>query len=239
MSTRAPRFMAALLAALTLLTMTMATASAATGPVPEDYTFEERGINAHASWQSCSEPDGTGQVRCAYTNVQVFDGRQHNSDPEFGNANEAFSYLCLVRYEDVLDADGNPVGPPREEGGCVNAPEILVVDDLEHLAVSTSLELVEWACESDPETGEGSCEPVGTRTVALDIELTGVGDALPDRWRSSGTILVDDQRCHFSSSSRGVGRDAVATMSIDGSSSGPSEFAFMTEGRTRSTQRCA
>lgn len=239
MFTRAPRSVAALLAALVLLSMTVGMASAATGPVPQDFSFDERGITAHASWLSCTEPDEDGLVRCVSTSAQLFDGRQRNRDPEFGYANSAFSYLCLIRYEDIIDEEGFPVGPPREEGGCVDAPEIVVADGLEQLDLSTSLELVEQQCVVDPETWETICEPVGSRMVAVDLEFTGVGDVIADRWRSSGTAIVDGVRCHMSSSSRGEGRDAEAVLSLDGESIGLSEFAFITDGRTRMAQHCS
>ena len=238
MFTRATRRTTAALAAICMLAMTAGASAAATTPTPQDYFFDERGLTAHASWQSCQEPDPSGVTHCVSINVFAFDGRQHNRDAELGHANTAFSYLCVTRFEEAFTADGWAEAP-FSEGGCVDDPD-MVVDDLDLVEISAALDLVEERCVVvDPETGETICEPGSTRTVDVDLVFTGVGEVMSDRWTSTGTTVVDGVRCHTRFASAGTGREALATIQIGEEDPGPSAFAFMVDGRTRSAQNCA
>ena len=234
---RATRHAAAVLAALVLVSLTIGTTAAATGPVPDDFSFDERGVTAQAYWQQCTPAGADSTLRCVMTDVFVFDGRQRSRDSELGNANGALSYVCLNRHVEVLSDEG-PIEPPTNEGGCAIDPQI-AMDDLDSLLVSGAVDLFAETCVEDPETYEVTCEYEPSRTVSVEVAFTGVGAVLEDRWHSSSTSIIDGVRCHSLSSSRGAGRDAVATIAIDGESSGPSEFAFIVDGRTRTIQRCS
>lgn len=237
MFTRALRRASALLMAIALLAVTVGVSAAATTPFPQNFSFDERGLSASASWETCSEPDTEGVTRCESVNAVVFDGRQHNRDPEFGHVNASFSYLCVSRYEESFTEEG-PVAPPTNEGGCVIDPAI-VADALDSLEVSATLDLVEEVCVIiDPETGETICEPGVARTVSVDLAFTGIGATVSDRWRTTSTFVVDGVRCHSISAISGTGRDATASMELDGEDLGPSAYAFMTDGRMRYAQRC-
>jgi hypothetical protein len=239
MSTRAARRTVTAVLSLVLLAATAGGAAAATTPFPQDFSFDERGLRAEAHWQSCQEPDSDGVVRCVSISASVFDGRQHNRDPEFGHVNDAFSYLCVFRAEESLSAEGWSVGDPSFEGGCVIDPEI-VADGLDTLDVSASVELIEEVCVIvDPETGETVCEPGAARTVDVELSMIGTGESRNDRWLAKGTSIVDGIRCQFLSATSGTGRDAEATILIGDEDPGPSQFGFMTNGRTRMSQRCA
>jgi hypothetical protein len=228
---------AAIVAAIALLSVTVGVTAAATTPFPQDFSFDERGLSASAHWHACTEADAEGVTRCESVDAVVFDGRQHNRDPEFGNVNSAFSYLCVSRYEESLTDEG-PVAPPTSEGGCVIDPAISA-DGLDSLDVSATLDLVEEVCVIvDPETGETICEPGAVRTVSVDLAFTGIGETTFDRWRSNGTFVVDGVRCHTMSAMSGTGRDATASIVLDGEDLGPSDYAFMSEGRMRYAQRC-
>ena len=238
MVTRAARRALALILSIGLLAATVGGAAAAITPFPQDFSFDERGVRADAYWQTCEEPDTEGVTRCVTLNASVFDGRQHNRDAEFGNVNGAFSFLCVFRAEEAFTEDGY-ISEQRSEGGCVVDPEI-VVDGLESLEVSASLDLVEEVCVIvDPETGETMCEPGPSRTVSVDLTFTGTGEILSDRWVASGTSVIDGVRCHFLSAISGIGRDASASIQVGDEDPGASEYAFMTDGRTRMSQRCA
>ena len=238
MVTRAVRRAVALMLSIGLLAATAGGAAAATAPFPQDFSFDERGVRADAYWQSCEEPDTEGVTRCVQVSASVFDGRQHNHEPEFGNANGSISYLCVFRSEEAFTEDGI-ITEQVIESGCAFDPEILV-DDLEILQVASSLELVEEVCAIvDPETGETVCEPGPSRTVSVDLTITGTGEILSDRWVSNGTSVIDGVRCHSRTAVAGIGRDASASIQVGDEDPGVSQYAFMTEGRTRMAQRCA
>lgn len=221
-----------------LIAATAGGAAAAITPFPQDFSFDERGVRADAYWQSCEEPDSEGVTRCVSISASVFDGRQHNRDPEFGSVNGAFSFLCVFRSEEAYMENGD-ISEQVSEGGCVVDPEI-VVDGLEVLEVSASLDLVEEVCVIvDPETGETMCEPGPSRTVSVDLTITGTGEIISDRWVANGTSVVDGVRCHSLSAMSGTGRDASASIQVGADDPGASEYAFMTDGRTRMSQRCA
>jgi hypothetical protein len=238
MFTRAPRRASAFVAAIVLLSISAGASAAATAPTPQDYSFDERGLTAYASWQSCDEPDAEGVTRCTSVDVFAFDGRQRNSDADFGKTNASFSYLCLTRHEEAFSEEGY-VEEPFVEGGCVDDPDI-EADDLDTVEVSAMVELAQESCiVIDPETGETICEPGPTRTVSVDIAFTGIGEITRDRWLSTGTFVIDGVRCHSLSATAGSGRDASATIQLDGEDHGPSQYAFLTDGRNRYAQRCA
>jgi hypothetical protein len=238
MVTRAARRALVLMLSIGLLAATAGGAAAAVTPFPQDFSFDERGVRADAYWQSCEESDTAGVTRCVQVSASVFDGRQHNHEPEFGNVNGSFSYLCVFRSEEAYAEDGL-ITEQVIESGCAFDPEI-VVDDLEVLEVSSSLELVEEVCAIvDPETGETVCEPGPSRTVSVDLTVAGTGEILTDRWVSNGTSVIDGVRCHSRTAVAGIGRDATASIQVGDEDPGASQYAFMTEGRTRMAQRCA
>jgi hypothetical protein len=238
MVTRAARRAVILMLSIGLLAATAGGAAAATTPFPQDFSFDERGVRADAFWQSCDEPDTEGVTRCVVYNASVFAGRQHNSEPEFGNVNDSLSYLCVYRSEEAFTEDGLITGQIIESG-CALDPEI-VVDGLEVIDVTASLEMVEEVCVIvDPETGETVCEPGPSRTVSVDLTVTGSGEIVSDRWVSNGTSEIDGVRCHTRSAVSGIGRDASASIQVGDEDPGASQYAFMTEGRTRMAQRCA
>jgi hypothetical protein len=237
MFNRALRRALAFLAAIALLSITVGASAAATTPFPQDFSFDEWGLSANGFWQTCAEPDTDGVTRCVSVDAVVFDGRQHNRDPEFGHVNASFSYLCVSRYEESFTDEG-PVAPSTSEGGCVIDPEI-VADGLDLVEVSASLELIEEVCVIiDPETGETICEPGSARDVSVALAFTGIGEISSDRWRSTSTFVVDGVRCHSISAMSGSGRDATASIALDGEDLGPSAYAFMSDGRMRYAQRC-
>jgi len=239
MVTRAAGRPLAFLLSIALLAVTAGAAAGATTPFPQDFSFDERGVRADAYWQTCEEPDTEGVTRCVTISASLFDGRQHNRDPEFGHVNNAFSYLCVHRMEDAYAEDFGPVGEPISEGGCLLHPDI-TVDGLDLVEVSTNLDLVQEVCVVvDPETGETICEPGASRTVSVDLTLTGTGELVTDRWVSNGTSIVDGVRCHMRSASAGTGRDASASIQVGEEDPGASQFAFLSDGRTRMAQRCA
>ncbi|MDQ2675006.1 MAG: hypothetical protein M3Y40_10170 [Chloroflexota bacterium] len=239
MSTRSTRRTVAAMLSLTLLAAMAGGAAAATTPFPQDFSFDERGLRAEAYWQNCQQPDTEGITRCVSMSASVFDGRQHSRDPEFGHVNDAFAYLCVFRSEEAFDADGGAIAEPRSEGGCILEPDI-VADGLDSLDVSASLELIEEVCVIiDPGTGETVCEPGSARTVEVNLSITGTGEVLTDRWLSRGTSIVDGVRCQFLSASSGTGRDAEASILVGAEDPGGSQFAFLADGRTRMSQRCA
>lgn len=238
MVTRATRRALAFTLSIGLLVVSAGGAAAAVTPFPQDFSFDERGVRADAYWQSCEEPDTEGVTRCVTVNASVFDGRQHNRDPEFGSVNGSFALLCVFRSEEAWAEDGQLIDPVYE-GGCAIDPEI-AVDGLESLDVSASLDLVQEVClVVDPETGETVCEPGPSRSVAVDLAITGTGEILSDRWVSNSTSVIDGVRCHSFSAISGIGRDATASILIGDEDPGASEYAFMADGRTRMSQRCA
>ena len=238
MVTRAAGRTLAFLLSIALLAVTAGAAAAATTPFPQDFSFDERGVRADAYWQTCEEPDTDGVTRCVTINASLFDGRQHNRDPEFGHVNDAFSYLCVQRTEEAYVEDVAPVGEPISEGACLLHPDI-TVDGLDLVEVSATLDLVQEVCVIvDPETGETICEPGPTRTVSVDLTITGTGELLTDRWVSNGTSTFDGVRCHHRSASAGVGRDGVASIQIGDEDPGASQYAFLVDGRSRMAQRC-
>jgi hypothetical protein len=239
MVTRAAGRTLAFLLSFALLAATAGAAAAAITPFPQDFSFDERGVRADAYWQTCEKPDSEGVTHCVTINASLFDGRQHNRDPQFGHVNDAFSYLCVHRTEDAYAEAVGPVGEPINEGGCVMQPDI-TVDGLDRVEVSTTLDLVQEVCVIvDPETGETICEPGASRTVSVDLTFIGTGELLTDRWVSNGTSIVDGVRCHMRTASAGTGRDAIASILVGEEDPGASQFAFLADGRTRMAQRCA
>jgi hypothetical protein len=239
MVTRAASRPLAFLLSIALLAVTAGAAAAATTPFPQDFSFDERGVRADAYWQTCEEPDSEGVTHCVTVSASLFDGRQHNRDPEFGHVNDAFSYLCVFRQEEAFAEEVGLVDQPISEGGCVTQPDI-TVDGLDLVEASGTLDLVQWICVIvDPDTGETICEPGPSRTVSVDLTITGTGDLLTDRWVSNGTSIVDGVRCHMRSASAGTGRDAVASIQFGDEDPGASQYAFLVDGRTRMAQRCA
>ena len=238
MVTRAARRAVALLLSIGLVAATAGAAAAAVTPFPQDFSFDERGVRADAFWQSCQEPDTEGVTRCVSLNASVFDGRQHNRDPEFGNVNGSFSFLCVFRSVEAFRGDGQ-LTEQSSESGCVLDPEI-AVEGLDVLEVSSSLDLVENVCVIvDPEAGETVCEPGSSRTDSVDLIITGTGEIVSDRWVANGTSVIDGVRCHSVSAMSGIGRDASASIRVGDEDPGASVFAFMADGRTRMSQRCA
>lgn len=238
MVTRATRRALALILSIGLLAATAGGAAAAVTPFPQDFSFDERGVRADAYWQSCEEPDSDGVTRCVTINASVFDGRQHNRDPQFGNVNDSLSILCVFRSEEAWTEDGQLIDPIYE-GGCVFHPD-MAVDGLESLEVSASVDLVQEVCVIvDPETGETVCEPGPSRTVHVDLAITGTGEISSDRWVSNSTSVIDGVRCHSFSAISGIGRDATASVRVGDEDPGAAEYAFIADGRTRMSQRCA
>jgi hypothetical protein len=229
----------ALLAAATMLSLFAGSALAAVGGPPnEDFSFAERGLTAQAYWESCDEPDAAGVTRCESTQLYIFDGRQRSID-EFGHANSGLTYLCVYHQTVALDQDGVPVEPSLVEQGCSDDPQLTVVDPLESIiATVPALELTAATCTYDPETGEGSCEPGETRSVAVGAEFTGIGDVTAQRWNSKGRSVYEGVRCTYSSSGSGVTRDASASATIDGAAFGPT-YAQLSDGKTRFAQHCS
>jgi hypothetical protein len=232
------RLAAALLTAVMMLSLYATSALAAVSAPPSgDISFAERGITAQAYSESCDEADSAGVTRCESVQAYVFDGRQSSND-EFGHANASLSYLCVYRQQVAFGEDGVPVEPPLIEQGCSDDAQLAVVDVLESLtAVAPSLGLTEAICTYDPETGEESCEVGDTRSVAVEAVFTGTGELIGQRWSSRTRSLVDGLRCTFSSSGSGIGREAVASLTIDGTTH---ELAFgqLSDGKTRFAQHC-
>ena len=238
MTSHLARTATALLAAVTMLSLFAgATLAAVGGPPNEDFSFAERGLTAQAYWESCAEPDTSGLAQCESTQVYVFDGRQRSND-DLGRVNTALTYLCVYHQQVAIGEDGYPVGPSLVEQGCVDDPQLAVVDTLESVAAAaSSLELSQATCTYDPETGEGSCEEGGTRSVAVAVEFTGTGDVFAQRWSSRGQSVFEGVRCTYSTSGNGISREAVATMTLDGTALDPT-FAQLSDGKTRFAQRC-
>lgn len=238
MTTHLTRTATALLAAVTMLSLFAGAALAAVGGPPnEDFSFAERGLTAQAYWESCTEPDASGIALCESTQVYVFDGRQRSND-DLGHVNAALTYLCMYRQQVAIGEDGYPVGPSLVEQGCIDDPELTVVDPLESVAAAVpSLELSQATCTYDPETGEPWCEEGGTRSVAVAAVFTGSGDVSAQRWSSRGQSVFEGVRCTYSSSGSGISREAVATMTLDGSALDPT-FSQLRDGKTRFAQRC-
>jgi hypothetical protein len=228
----------ALLAAAIMLSLFAGAALAAVGGPPnEDFSFAERGLTAQAYWESCDEPDAAGITRCESTQLFIFDGRQRSKD-EFGHTNSGLTYLCVYHQTVAFDQDGFPVEPSLVEQGCSDDPQLTVVDTLESLTATVpALELTEAICTYDPETGEGSCEPGETRSVAVAAEFTGIGDIVSQRWNNTGQSVYEGVRCTYSSSGSGVSREATASATIDGVALGPT-YAQLSDGKTRFAQQC-
>lgn len=239
MTSHPTRAAVALLAAIvTLSVLAGAAVAAVPGPPPEDISFVERGVTAQAFWESCEDPDADGAIRCEMTQAYVFDGRQRSADA-FGRANASRTYLCVYHQQATLDEEGVPVEPPLIEQGCSDDPQLTIVARLASLTASVpALVLTEELCTVDPETGDVSCEPGHTRTVAVEAAFTGVGPLASDRWSSKSRTLVDGVRCTFSSSGSGVRRDATATIRIDGAALESPAFAQLSDGKNRFAQRC-
>lgn len=233
------RTASALLAAVMALALfTGATLGAVEAPPTEDFSFAERGLTAQASWETCSEPDGAGVIRCEATQLYVFDGRQRSND-DLGHVNASLTYLCVYHVQVALGEDGGLIEPPVTEQGCSDDSQLTVVDTLASVtAVVPALELTEAICTYDPETGEESCEAGSTRSVAVEAEVVGIGDAFASRWSSKTRSEFDGSRCTFASSGSGISREATATMTIDGTTLDPT-FAQLSDGKTRFTQRCS
>jgi hypothetical protein len=230
--------LAVLTAVMTLALFAGAALGAVEAPPSEDFSFAERGLTAQAAWEACGEPDGAGVIRCEATQVYVFDGRQRNND-DLGHVNAALTYLCAYHVQVALGADGGYVEPPVSEQGCSDDPQLTVVDTLESVtATVAALELTEAICTYDPETGEESCEPGATRSVAVSAEVIGIGDIFADRWSNKTRSELDGSRCTFTSSGSGIRREATATMTIDGTTLDPT-FAVLSDGKTRFAQRCS
>ena len=229
----------ALLAAVMMLSLFAGAALGAVGAPPsEDFSFAERGLTAQASWETCSEPDEAGVTRCEATQLYIFDGRQRSND-ELGHANASLAYLCVYHVEVALGEDGGFVEPPVSEQGCSEDPQLTIVDTLASVtAVAPALQLTQAICTYDPETGEESCEAGSTRSVAVEAEVTGIGDTFADRWSSRTRSEFDGIRCTFASSGSGISREATATMTIDGATLDPT-FAQLHDGKTRFSHRCS
>lgn len=239
MSSHITRAATALLAAGMTLSLLATTALAATpGPSSEDVTFAERGITAQGYSETCDGPDADGITRCEGTQAFIFAGRQR-SDDEFGHANGPLTYLCIYTYRAAYGEDGMPVEPPIVEQGCADDPQLVAVDTLESLTASVgALELTEMLCTYDPETGGEWCELGDSRFVPVEAVFTGIGEISSDRWNSKSRSVVDGARCTFSSSGSGIRRDATASITIDGTASGP-VFGQLSDGKTRFAQRCS
>lgn len=229
--------MAIIAAAMTLSLFAGATLAAVGGPPNEDFSFAERGLAAQAYWESCTEPDADGITRCESTQLYIFDGRQRSND-DFGRANSALTYLCVYRQAVAIDDDGAPVDPGLVEQGCIDDPQLAVVDTLESVTATVpALVLTEELCTYDPETGEVSCEPGATRSVAVAAEFSGNGDVFEQRWTSKGRSLFEGVRCTFTSSGSGVSREASASATIDGTVLAET-YAQLSDGKTRFAQHC-
>ncbi|HYI65962.1 MAG TPA: hypothetical protein VEW95_03475 [Candidatus Limnocylindrales bacterium] len=238
MTNHLTRSATALLAAATMLSLFAGAALAAVGGPPnENFSFAERGLTAQAYWESCAEPDASGVAQCESTQVYVFDGRQRSND-DLGRVNAALTYLCVYHQQVAIGEDGYPVGPSLIEQGCVDDPQLTVVDTLESVtAAAPVLELSQAVCTYDPETGEGSCEEGGTRSVAVEAEFTGTGDVFAQRWSSRDQSVVEGVRCTYATSGSGISREASASLALDGAALDPT-FAQLSDGKTRFAQHC-
>ena len=238
MSTHFTRPAAALLIALVLLTVFAGATLGATEPSGDSFTSAERGVTAQAVWESCEGPDIDGVIHCSATQLFVFDGRQRSSDI-FGRHNGALTYLCVYRNEVAFDEDRAPIGEPLEEQGCIDDPELAVSRSLESVtAAAAALVLTRIICTYDPDTGEPWCEEGSSRTVDVEAAFTGIGDVGSDRWSSRSSSVWDGARCMYSSSGRGISREATASMAIDGSSLESFAYARLSEGKMRFAQKC-
>ncbi len=233
------RSVAALLIAL-LLQTTIATAAAAASAVPalESFSFAERGLTAQAQWDRCDGPDAEGVTRCSMTQAYLFDGRQRSKD-SFGRNNGALTYLCVYLQQVAFTEDGSFVDPPIAEQGCVDDPAITVRGTLDSVTASVpALELTREVCDFDPEAGEGTCVPGAIRTASVDVTFVGTGPVIAERWQSKSRSIIDGVRCRYTSSGSGISREARASITVDGSTLDPSDFARLWDGKTRFAQRC-
>lgn len=228
-----------LFAAMFMLSMLAGAAEAAVSP-STDFSYAEKGVTAMAFWESCEGPDADGTTACSQTQAFVFDGRQRSRDPELGRSNGGLTYLCVYRASVLLAEEGFPLGPVQIEQGCLDGIDLTYVKTLESLEASApALELSELLCTIDPETGEELCEAGASRTVAVELSVTGIGPITTGRWHSNGQTIVDGVRCATTSSGKGINRDAIASLVIDGlAASGDSVHAQLTEGSMRFAQNC-
>lgn len=211
---------------LGLLALTVASPVAGANP-HERHTFSQSGLFADAYWDTCF-PEVAETCTSVY--ISVLSGVRSDSSG-VRPTRSAGDEVCYS--SNIYDPTG---GDPSftYTYGCSTTATVTFADDLSTATASGTIEVQD--CTFDPEVNAETCTPGGT--VDVSATWTAIGPLEQFRERSRSTSTVEGMTCTNMFSGQGTRRFGSATATVDGVSLGDADFAFLSEGRQRSSFSC-